>query len=104
MVHGKALRLICREKAQNAQHRQRQPKELNHGFHGFHGLEVGSAQTILIRAIRAIRGKTFAKQSDPDILQDTLFPRLRWENEASQPACFQQLVIVSTNMLVLVCG
>jgi hypothetical protein len=44
-------------------------KELNRGFHGFHGLEVVSDQTTLIRVIRAIRGKVFAKRSDPERLR-----------------------------------
>jgi hypothetical protein len=46
-----------------------QPKEFSHGFHGFHGLEMVSDQRILIRVIRAIRGKIFAKRTDPELLQ-----------------------------------
>ena len=41
---------------------------------------------------------------DRDGLQHTLFPRLRWEKVAPQPAGFQQLVFASTNMMVLVSG
>jgi len=43
-----------------------QPKELNHGFRGLHGFTILHSQTLLlfpIRAIRAIRGKIFAKKS-----------------------------------------
>jgi hypothetical protein len=41
---------------------------------------------------------------DSDGLQHTLFPRLRREKEASQPAGCQQLIFVATNMLVFVFG
>jgi hypothetical protein len=56
-------------KKQKAQRGQPQAKEFNHGFHGFHGLKMVSDQTSLVREIRAIRGKIFAKRGDPDILQ-----------------------------------
>jgi hypothetical protein len=63
-----------------------QPKELNHGFRGLHGFTILHSQTLLlfpIRAIRAIRGKIFAKKSDSDrlhywnpsrVVQDCLLP------------------------------
>ena len=51
-----------------------------------------------------IRGKIFAKMSDFAGRQYTLFPRLRREKVAPQPAGFQQLVSASTNMLVFVFG
>jgi hypothetical protein len=42
--------------------------------------------------------------SDFDRLRYTLFPRLRWEKEASQHFGGKQLIFASTNMLVFVCG
>jgi hypothetical protein len=61
----------CREEAQKAQRGGPQPKGLNHGFHGFHGLEMDSDRRNHIRAIRGIRGKTFAGVNDLDLLHCT---------------------------------
>ena len=48
--------------------------------------------------------KISLEMRDSDGLQYTLFPRLRSEKEASQPASCQRLLLVATNMLVLVFG
>jgi len=52
--------------------------------------------------------KILAQRSDPDGLQDTLFPRLRWEKEVRlwRTVGFSrhQFTSVKTNMLVLVFG
>jgi hypothetical protein len=42
------------------------------------------------------------KMRDFDGLHYTLFPRLRWEKEASQQLGRQYLFLVATNMLVLI--
>jgi len=51
---------------------------------------------------RGRKKKNLAAHDDSEGLQCMLFPRLRWEKDASQPSGCQEVFFVATNMLVLV--